>query len=67
MPAGLTTPQKSVLMRAYHNGGTASNVPVVRGEALQRRGYGTYKYGLRMFIANEAGLRYARTGKQLED
>lgn len=65
MSRGLTGPQKAVLVRCGHNGGKADRVPPVRGDALVRKGYGTYVYGLRTFTANEAGLRYARTGEQL--
>lgn len=62
---GLTSPQKAVLVKCGHNSGKADKVPPVRGEALARKGYGTYSYGLRRFIANEAGMRYAATGEQL--
>ena len=67
MSLRLTTPQKSVLVRAYRNSGTAVNVTPVRGEALERRGYGTYHAKERMFINNYAGNAYGREGRQLEE
>lgn len=62
MSTQLTTPQKSVLIKAYRNGGFCKATRV-RGEALERRGYGKYSYPI--FYVNRAGINYATDGVQL--
>lgn len=65
MSKGLTLSQKAGLILAYKSKG-AARLTYATGEALERRGYGSYRPGMGYFTINAAGRKFVETGEQLE-